>query len=406
VSDAHITGLVSARPAKTRALGSACLAHILHDGYSDLLYLLFPIWQSEFALSYGLIGVMKGGFSGALSLFQIPAAALAARFGERSILVGGTVLIALTVLLYGAANSIFGLGALLLIAGLAASVQHPLSSSLVASAFGGSRSALGFYNFAGDAGKVLAPSMAALLIWAADWRIAVVVLGGAGVALGMALYWLIPNPDAARQPETNAPGPDGSAKERLKPGFACLTAIGICDYATRTGFLTFMPLLLSQKGASPAHIGTALSLIFVGGAAGKFACGVLAERLGVIRTVIATEAITAASIAALLALPLGAAFALLMPLGVALNGTSSVLYGSVAELAPEKRLANAFAIFYTATLGAGAVAPACFGVLGDWAGLEKALVCVAVLPALTIPLAVYLKAQIEPAPRAGERSLG
>jgi FSR family fosmidomycin resistance protein-like MFS transporter len=50
-----------------------------------------------------------------------------------------------------------------------------------------------------------------------------------------------------------------------------------------------MPLLLSQKGAHSATIGTALSLIFIGGAAGKFACGVLAERLGVIRTVVLTD---------------------------------------------------------------------------------------------------------------------
>jgi hypothetical protein len=46
----------------------------------------------------------------------------------------------------------------------------------------------------------------------------------------------------------------------------------------------------------------------------------------------------------------------LLPLGIALNGTSTVLYGSVAELAPDSRRAHAFAVFYTATLGAGAVA--------------------------------------------------
>ena len=41
-------------------------------------------------------------------------------------------------------------------------------------------------------------------------------------------------------------------------------------------------------------------------------------------------------------------------LGVALNGTSSVLYGSVAELVPEQARRRAFALFYTATIGAGA----------------------------------------------------
>jgi hypothetical protein len=51
-----------------------------------------------------------------------------------------------------------------------------------------------------------------------------------------------------------------------------------------------------------------------------------------------------------------AATALLIGVGVALDGTSSVLYGSVAELARSTRRARAFAIFYTVTLGASALA--------------------------------------------------
>jgi MFS transporter, FSR family, fosmidomycin resistance protein len=35
-----------------RSLAGACLAHLLHDGYTDVLYPLLPIWQAEFGLSY------------------------------------------------------------------------------------------------------------------------------------------------------------------------------------------------------------------------------------------------------------------------------------------------------------------------------------------------------------------
>jgi MFS transporter, FSR family, fosmidomycin resistance protein len=95
-----------AKPVRLRTLGSACLAHIVHDGYSDLLYLLFPIWQRELGLSFALVGVMKTVFSGALAAFQIPAAKLAGIFGERAILAAGTLLIASSVLFYGLAGSI------------------------------------------------------------------------------------------------------------------------------------------------------------------------------------------------------------------------------------------------------------------------------------------------------------
>src|SRR5262245_50406354 len=176
---------------KLRALGSACLAHILHDGYTDLLYLLFPIWQREFGFSFALIGVMKTLFSGALSLFQVPAAKLARRLGEAAVLALGTFLVASAVLCYGAAPSPGLLFAFLLMGGIGAAVQHPLSSSIVANAFGSSRMALGTYNFAGDAGKVLIPSAAALIIWLSDWRAATSMLGLAGIALSAVLFWLI-----------------------------------------------------------------------------------------------------------------------------------------------------------------------------------------------------------------------
>jgi len=55
------------------------------------------------------------------------------------------------------------------------------------------------------------------------------------------------------------------------------------------------------------------------------------ERVGILRTVILTELATGALIAAMVLVPLGWAMVLLIPVGVALNGTSSVLYGTVAE---------------------------------------------------------------------------
>ena len=42
-----------------RALGVACGAHALHDGYTDLIYVLLPIWQHEFGLGFAALGLMK-----------------------------------------------------------------------------------------------------------------------------------------------------------------------------------------------------------------------------------------------------------------------------------------------------------------------------------------------------------
>ena len=39
-----------------RTFGVASGAHALHDGYTDLIYVMLPVWQAEFGLSYAAIG--------------------------------------------------------------------------------------------------------------------------------------------------------------------------------------------------------------------------------------------------------------------------------------------------------------------------------------------------------------
>jgi predicted MFS family arabinose efflux permease len=78
-------------------------------------------------------------------------------------------------------------------------------------------------------------------------------------------------------------------------------------------------------------------------------------------------------------------------IGVALNGTSSVLYGSVPDLVAPARRARALSVFYTGTIGAGALAPAIYGVAGDAFGVPTALIGIAAVVLLTLPLSLLLK---------------
>jgi hypothetical protein len=56
-----------------RVLWVACGAHALHDGLTDTLYLLLPMWQAQFALSYAAIGILRALYTGAMAGFQVPA---------------------------------------------------------------------------------------------------------------------------------------------------------------------------------------------------------------------------------------------------------------------------------------------------------------------------------------------
>jgi FSR family fosmidomycin resistance protein-like MFS transporter len=393
------TGL-AAKGQERRAAAVACGAHALHDGYTDLLYILLPVWQAEFGLGYAELGALRGVFVGAMATFQIPAGLLAERLGTAAVLALGTALASLGYCVAGASTGFGMLVFALFIGGLGASTQHPLAAALVARAFAGARSlkALGTYNFSGDIGKMTVPAAAALLLAVMAWRPAAALLGALGLVCAAAIYLLTPRYAAEA---AAAPAYDGGTHQSIRSepnrfAFPVLFSIGVIDSAARMAFLTFLPFVLTAKGASLPLIGLALTLVFAGGAAGKLICAFIGARIGAVATVWLTEGMTAVLIVALLPLPLEAGLLLLPLIGVALNGTSSVLYGSVPELVTPEGRARAFGVFYTGTIGAGAVAPAVYGLLGDALGISTALVAVAGGVLLTLPLSLLLRPALSP----------
>ena len=235
------------------------------------------------------------------------------------------------------------------------------------------------------------PASASLLFLLLPWREALVLLGGLGTLVAIVIYVLIPRfgaeVAAPRKADSNAAAPS----RLTQYGFPLLLSVGVIDSATRMAFLTFLPFVLTAKGASVTTIGLSLTLVFTGGAAGKLVCAFIGARIGAVATVWLTEAATALGIVALLPLSLDAALILLPLVGVALNGTSSVLYGSVPDLVEPVKRQRAFGIFYTGTIGAGAVSPALYGVLGDAFGVPTTLMVVAAVVLLTLPITLMLR---------------
>src|SRR3989449_4254556 len=255
-------------------LGTACGTHFIHDGFSDILYVLLPVWARELGLNFAQVGLLRTLYSGGMAVFQIPAGLLAERWGEARLLAAGTAVTALGFIAAGTTGGFVALLALMVVAGLGSGVQHPLSSSLVAKAFetGPRRAALGTYNFAGDLGKVAVPAAVAFAATVVGWRYASAAYGLFGVLAAAAILGLL----ARRTPEVSEADrpvePQAASSGwgiRDARGFRALTAIGMIDNATRTAFLTFLPFALIAKGSSVAGGGTALAPPFAGGAVRK-----------------------------------------------------------------------------------------------------------------------------------------
>jgi MFS transporter, FSR family, fosmidomycin resistance protein len=384
-----------AHETRARILSLSCIAHALHDGYTDMIYALLPVWQADFGLNYGALAILRGIYAGTMATLQLPAGRLANRFGTRATLAFGTFLAALGYAIAGMSGTLLGLSIALAISGMGSSTQHPLASGAVSRAYGrNARGPLSVYNFSGDLGKSALPAAISLLITIMPWRHALWAVSTVGILVAAVIALFLPSMprDSSSTEKASRQRTQGS-----RSGFSLLFAIGVLDTAVRMGLLTFLPFLLKAKGISQPMMGTALALVFIGGAAGKFVCGWLGARVGVIGTVFATEGGTAALIVAVIFLPLTPALILLPLLGVMLNGTSSVLYGTVPELTSVERTERAFALFYTGTIASGALAPVAYGLLGDRIGVHGATIATALTALSIFPLALALRPRLRAA---------
>jgi FSR family fosmidomycin resistance protein-like MFS transporter len=377
--------VAGAAQAKSRNLLAACLAHALHDGYTDGLYAFLPVWQAQFGLSYAALAVVRALYYGTMGGFQIPADRALRGLSPQAALILSTVVAATGFLIMALPLGFADLCVGLIVAGIGSSIQHPRGSLLVTDSYGeAARRPLSIYNFSGDLGKALLPALIAVLLPILAWRSVLGLTVVLGIALSVALVSLAPAAPITKNGEKE------TAAGRGCGGFGILTTIGALDTATRMGYLLFLPFLIRGEGGSSPTIGIALALLFIGGAFGKATCGWLGERLGVVGSVVVTEAATALLIAATLFTSLTPTLILLPLLGIVLNGTSSVLYGTVPELS-DGDTGRAFAVFYTSVIVSGGIAPIFYGAVADHSNRTIGVLASAATAALIVPLVLALR---------------
>jgi MFS transporter, FSR family, fosmidomycin resistance protein len=220
------------------------------------------------------------------------------------------------------------------------------------------------------------------------------MMASVGFVVTLGLLALVP-----RQPFIAPAHLPSAMNTAASKGFCLLLTIGALDTATRMGYLLFLPFLIHARGGTQATVGLGLGLLFIGGALGKAVCGWLGEHFGVLWSVVITEAATAILMAFTLKLPLAPMLAVRPILGIVLNGTSSVLYGTVPSLAPNGNIGRAFAVFYTGVIGSGALAPIFYGALADHISRTIGILAAALTAAVIIPLVFGLRPALKENPR-------
>ena len=387
---------------KSRTTLSACCgAHVVHDGLTDVLYVLLPLVAQAFGLNYAQVGLIRTANRAAMSALQLPAGMLAERYGERLLLVAGTACAGVGFLALGHSTGFLAILLSLFVAGCGGAFQHPLSSAMISHVYPqtGRRAALGVYNFAGDVGKVGVAGLIGLMIAAGySWQAPVLTLGWLTLICAAIVWILLAAVGAGARPTREHRQRVAATQTgwglRNRQGFVALCTIEVIDGMTRTGFLTFVAFLMLAKGMPEGWAVLSVPLVAAGGMAGKLACGFLAERYGAVRTIVVTEIASAAGIVLVVALPGAFAYFVLPLVGIALNGTSSALYGTVGDLVEPERVSRAFGLFYTLGSTSGVVAPVAYGLLADQIGVSAAMLSAAAIVTLTVPLCLWLSVSL------------
>lgn len=383
-------------------LATCCGAHGLQDGLTSLVYVLLPILAQSFGLNYSQVGIIRAANSSAMALFEIPSGILSERIGERVLLSFGLICAGLGYLLLSVANSFQLILLSLFVAGLGAAFQHALSSSVISTTFNGGarRTALGTYNSAGDAGKLTLAGVFTLAIgMGITWQGVTLGFGVIALLAALLLFVLfyrlgIGGRPAAHSENEKANGSLGWGVQN-RTAFAALAAIVLVDTVVQGSFLTFLAFLMIEKQVPTSLAAFAVVLTLAGGVFGKIGCGFLAGKIGVIRSLVLVECLTAVGIITILVSPTLIAFCMLPVLGAALQGSSSITYGTVSDLVHDDRQSRGFALIYSVASGAIIIAPIVFGLIGDRYGLTPVMLTIACITLLPLPLSFFLKPALE-----------
>jgi MFS family permease len=379
-----------------RILGFCSLTHATQDGISVALNLVLPLLAQSFGLGYAQVGLLRAMKSAVMVLFEIPGGVLSERWGERRLLVFGLFCVGVGALLLPLARNLAVVMLAFVAIGIGNAFQHALCSAIISTRFDtpARRGALGLYNSAGDAGKLGFSGLIALTAWAGmGWQGSMGAFGLVTLLFAGLLWWFfskasVGNPTTAAA-HTASYGTGWGIRDRS--GFLRLCLTSFLDTMVQSGFMVFVVFVFLDKDAPANWAGFALVLSLIGGMFGKAGCGILAGRLGPKPAFVLAQLATALGLIGLGLLPLLPAFVLLPFLGMFLQGSTSITYGSVSDLFTPARQSRGFALIYAVSGISAVFGPVLFGLLADSHGLAVTLTAMAVLALLAIPPALTLK---------------
>jgi len=379
-----LSSLSFGRDSRVNALLGA--GHFLSHFYQLCLPPVFIAWQQAFGVSFAELGLAMAVMSAAAALLQTPMGFLVDRYGARPFLIGGTLMMTLSIAAMGFATAYWQVVGLALLSGVGNSVIHPSDYAILSGSV--DRAKLGrsfaFHTFVGHIGFAAAPPATAALMLLLGWRGALMFVGLLGLPVVLAIFWqsgiLI---DQARRPRTRADTRISGAGLLLSRSVLMFFAFFMVSSMAGAGIQSWLITVLHQvHGLAVGAASSALTGYMIGMIGGVLVGGWVADRTDrhlpfvVILTIGAAALLLLTGIVSLAELP---TIGVLFVAGIMTGASRTPRDVMVKDAAPPGQIGKVFGFVSSGMSLGGAIMPVPYGMIIDAGRPDLVLVVVAAL---------------------------
>ncbi|MGD2246948.1 MAG: MFS transporter [Candidatus Methanofastidiosia archaeon] len=357
----------------TRVQVLTFFTHMANDGFELVLPTLLPLIAEEFSLSYAQVGILAGCMVVTLGAGQFFVGYLSDITGRRKIfIVLGLFCLSSSFYLIGVSESYTQLIIWNLLAGLGASVYHPISVSLISQIHKeGKGKALGIHGAGGNLGMAASPLISGILAEVYGWRFVFRLFPVFGVVICVLFLLLITEESRIKQP----------VKVRtvfMKEIFIVIICLGFVSMAAR-GFHIFLPLKLSEMGYKSAIFGLFLSLFNGFGILGQILGGYFSDVYEK-RIMISILSLVSGGLMYMLLYSVHYATMVVFVIvaGLLFNCIWPTLFGLLTDRTPEEIHGTGLGLFFSVGYIMASLAPVLMGMVTDMVSMGLSFVLIPV----------------------------
>lgn len=369
--------------------------HFCSDFYANFLPALLPIVMVKLGLSLTMSGMLVMVYSVISSVLQPVSGYIIDKHGFAWLILITTPVSAFFICLAGLADSQLTLFLLVGLAGLGASVFHPLAASLMGKVVTAETkgTAMSIFIFGGNVGYAVAPAVILYLLHITGtagllWLI-LPALAVTGASYLSGLHKINLRPVASRLKNADNKQADRWYRSR---SLIMLNIVNALRSWMQVALPTFLPVALAAAGQPPAVAASMLTAFLLSGACGALFGGWLGDKIGRKAGFIGSLLLCLPATYLFLCdfTPSLVSYSLLALSGALLQSTAPTSVVWAQELIPDKA-AMASGMMLGLSFGLGGVGAAITGALGDYIGIIEALrwslisLGLALVLALTIP---------------------